>query len=83
MCEGNRLEWHGNVHPRTGYGARCGGWPAPRPVSPPPPPPGGEPVPIVQEAGWAPGPVWTGAENLASTATRSPGRPARSGDGVD
>jgi hypothetical protein len=23
------------------------------------------PVPIVQEAGWAPGPVWTGAENLA------------------
>ena len=27
--------------------------------------PGKEPVPIVQEAGWAPGPVWTGAENLA------------------
>ena len=24
------------------------------------------PVPIVQEAGWAPGPVWAGAENLAS-----------------
>ena len=24
-----------------------------------------EPVPIVQEAGWVPGPVWTGAENLA------------------
>jgi len=23
------------------------------------------PVPIVQEAGWAPGPVWTGADNLA------------------
>ena len=22
-------------------------------------------VPTVQEAGWAPGPVWTGAENLA------------------
>ena len=22
-------------------------------------------VPIVQEDGWAPGPVWTGAENLA------------------
>jgi succinate-acetate transporter protein len=22
---------------------------------------------VVQEAGWAPGPVWTGAENLAST----------------
>jgi hypothetical protein len=24
-----------------------------------------DPVPFVQEAGWAPGPVWTGAENLA------------------
>jgi len=28
-------------------------------------PPGKEPVPILQEAGWAPGPVWTGVENLA------------------
>ena len=27
--------------------------------------PGKDLVPIVQEAGWAPGPVWTGAENLA------------------
>ena len=27
--------------------------------------PGKDPVPIVQEAGWAPGPVWTGAKNLA------------------
>jgi len=27
--------------------------------------PGKDPVPIVQEAGWDPGPVWTGAENLA------------------
>ena len=27
--------------------------------------PGKDPVPIVQEAGWVPGPVWTGAENLA------------------
>ena len=26
--------------------------------------PGKDPVPIVQEAGWALGPVWTGAENL-------------------
>ena len=23
-----------------------------------------DPVPIIQEAGWAPGPPWTGAENL-------------------
>ena len=37
-----------------------------------------DPVPIVQEAGWAPGPAWTGAENLASTGIRSPDRPARS-----
>jgi hypothetical protein len=29
---------------------------------------------MVQEAGWAPGPVWTGAENLG---IRSPNRPAR------
>ena len=28
--------------------------------------PGKDPVPIVQEAGWTSGPVWTGAENLAS-----------------
>ena len=27
---------------------------------------GKDPVPIVQEVGWAPGPVWTGVENLAS-----------------
>ena len=40
--------------------------------------PGKYPVPIVQEAGWAPGPVWTGAENLAPTGIRSPDRPARS-----
>jgi len=37
-----------------------------------------EPVPIVQEAGWAPGQVWTGAENLAFFGIRSPDRPARS-----
>jgi hypothetical protein len=27
--------------------------------------PGKDPVPTVQEAGWAPGPVWISAENLA------------------
>jgi hypothetical protein len=35
-------------------------------------------VPIVQEAGWAPGLVWIGAENLAPTGIRSPDLPARS-----
>ena len=39
---------------------------------------GKDPVPIVQEAGWAQWPVWTGAENLASTGIRSQDRPARS-----
>ena len=29
-------------------------------------------VPIVSEAGWAPGLVWTGIENLASTGIQSP-----------
>jgi hypothetical protein len=29
--------------------------------------PGKDPVPILREARWAPGPVWTGAENLALT----------------
>ena len=33
--------------------------------------PGKDPIPIVQEAGWASGPVWTGAENLALTGIRS------------
>ena len=33
--------------------------------------PGKDPVTIVQEAGWAPGPVWTRAENLAPTGIRS------------
>ena len=38
-----------------------------------------QPVPNVQESGWAPGPVWTGAENLAlPTGIRSPDSPARS-----
>ena len=49
-----------------------GGWSTPRPgrfTS------GKDPVPTVKEAGWAPGPVWTGAENLASTEIRSPDRP--------
>jgi hypothetical protein len=38
---------------------------------------GKDPIPIVQEAGWAPGPILTGAENLAPTGIRSLERPAR------
>jgi hypothetical protein len=37
-----------------------------------------DPVPIVYEAGEAPGPVWTGAENVAPTGIRYPDRPVRS-----
>jgi len=42
-----------------GVGGRCH-----NPTALPPLPPGKEPVPIVQKAGWAPGLVWMGAENL-------------------
>ena len=35
--------------------------------------PGKDPVPIVQEAGWAPGQVWMGAENLAPHRDSIPG----------
>jgi len=34
--------------------------------------PGKDTVPILLEAVWASGPVWTGAENLAPTGIRSP-----------
>jgi hypothetical protein len=40
--------------------------------------PGKDSVPVVHEARWDPGPVWTDAENLAPTGIRSPDRPARS-----
>jgi hypothetical protein len=36
--------------------------------------PGKDLAPIVQEAGWAPGPVWRGVENIAPTSFRSPDR---------
>ena len=39
--------------------------------------PGKDPVSIVQEAGWASGPVWIGAKNLAPTGIWSPDRPNR------
>ena len=34
------------------------------------------PIPFVQEAEWAPGPVWTGVENLSATGFQPPDRPA-------
>jgi len=39
--------------------------------------PGKDPVPILQEAGWAPGPVWTGGKSR-SHRDSIPDRPARS-----
>ena len=86
------IKGKGKVHPITGHegpeGEQMysstlpstsvldgGRWSAPRPGRFTP---GKHPVPTVQEAGWAPGPVWTGAENLAPTGFRSPDRPSRS-----
>jgi hypothetical protein len=54
----------------TRWGWVVGGWAAFTP--------GKDPVPIIQEAGWAPGPVWIGTENLAPTGIRSPDLAARS-----
>jgi hypothetical protein len=53
---------------RRGWGVSV----TPRPLSTPK-----DRGPILQAAGWAPGPVWTGAENLARTGIRSPDCPAR------
>jgi hypothetical protein len=57
-----------DIGTRRGWGVSL----TPRPLSTP----GKDPVPIVQETGWAPGSVWTGAENLAPTRIRSPYHPA-------
>ena len=40
-------------------------------------PPGKKPVPILQEAGWAPGPIWTGGKSRPHRDS-NPDRPARS-----
>ena len=40
-------------------------------------PPAKNPVPIVQEAGWTPGPVWTGGKSRPHRDSM-PDRPARS-----
>ena len=37
--------------------------------------PENDPAPVVQEAGWDPEPVWTGAEILDPTGIRSPNQP--------
>ena len=79
LCTG-RTAYRGSrgiALPFHDHGTRRGWWVSvtPRPLFTL----GKDPAPIVQEAGWATGPAWTGAENLApSTGIRSPDRPARS-----
>jgi len=46
--------------PPVGFEPKISAGELPRPLFAP----GKDPVPILQEAGWVPGPVWTGAENL-------------------
>ena len=71
-----RSHWdqRGIALPFLDHGTRRGWRVTPRPLFTP----GKDPVSIVQEAGWASGPVWTGAENLAPTGIWSPDRPAHS-----
>jgi hypothetical protein len=74
--KGHPITYHEG--PRGGFSPLAlegGGWSAPRPGRFTP---GKDQVPIVQEAGWAPGPVWICAKNLAPTGIRSPDRRARS-----
>jgi len=68
---------YSKVHPRTGNEGpeeeeRHSSTPSLTSATPRPP------VPIVKEAGWTPGTVWTDAENLTATGIRSPFRPSRS-----
>jgi hypothetical protein len=75
----------GKAHPRTGHEDQegewryCitfsltsalvgGGWSMPRPGRLTP---GKDPISIVQKAGWAPGPVWTDAENPTGFGSRT------------
>jgi len=66
----SRNEGNGKVHTIWGWGVSV----TPRPLFTP----GKDPVPIVRKAGWTPGPVLTGAENLTPTGIPSPARPVRS-----
>jgi hypothetical protein len=65
---GIALPFHDHVT-RRGWGVSVTPWPIITPRK--------DLVPLVKETGWAPEPVWTGAENLAPTGIRSPDRPKR------
>jgi hypothetical protein len=68
--QGPREEVEGSLYLFLSSALEGGGCSAPRPGRFTP---GKDPVPIVQEAGWAPGPVRKCAKNLAQTGIRSPG----------
>ena len=80
-------EVKGEVHPKIGNEGPNGsrgiallllvedGWSTPRPFCCTL---DRDPVPTAPEAGWDPGPAWTGAENFATTGMRSPHCRARS-----
>ena len=73
--EGSEGEWRYGSALCLTSALNGGGWSTPRPRHFTP---GKDPVHIVEEAGWAPEPVWTGAENVAPTYIRSPARPVHS-----
>jgi hypothetical protein len=64
-----------HLYPFLTSALKGGGWSAPRPGRFTPEK---DPISIVKEAGWAPGPVWTVRKNLAHIGIRSPDRPVRS-----
>ena len=63
---GIALPFHDHGTRRGEGSASCPGYSLPRKKK----------VPLVHKAGWDPGPVWTDAENFASTGIRTPDRPA-------
>jgi len=65
------------VQEETMKGQRRSRWRLVNATSRPLYPQGRDTVPTVQKAGWASGPVWTGAKNLALTGVRSLDRQAR------
>jgi len=58
------------LHSFFNLGAQCGGWSILRPRRLTPE---NGPVPIIQESGWVPLPVWTGAENPVPHQELTPG----------
>ena len=60
------------IHPSTGHESLGRGEVGGHCHAPPALPPGKRHSTHLHESRWAPGPVWTGADNLAPTGVRSP-----------